>query len=373
MAWRIMVVDDEEDIRLILKSALSDEFEVVEAFNGLDALEKLDRVEPDFICMDVMMPLMNGFDACEAIRRDPKYHDVPVMFLTALAGKDDIKKGYGKGANLYLTKPFEPGRLVKNIKVHFGANASAARPKRYKLSELEQFEASGAEPVAPGAQEFHAPEPAPPPASPLPPSAAAAIDRVSDIKPRLMIVDDEEDIIRMMRETLKGRVEVVWATDGMQAIERLVRWQPDAMIIDIMLPKMSGFQLCQTLRANPAFKRLPILVCSAKCGEKDISFARRSGANDFLAKPFEPGELAARIDAILQSPDFRIRAPKSMTLEEIAKVLSPEKSDVFEGEADALKEKVRRMAEAAHGNEGESRPSTEDSRVKRFFGMGKKK
>ncbi len=377
MAWRIMVVDDEEDIRLILKSALSDEFEVVEAMNGLDALEKLDRVEPDFICMDVMMPLMNGFEACEAIRRDPNYHDVPVMFLTALAGKEDIKKGYGKGANLYLTKPFEPERLVKNIKIHFGANAAAAREKRYSLKELEEFDENGAEPIVPGARELIAPEPALQASvtpAPLPPAKD-----LENARPRLMIVDDDEDIIKMMDATLRGRVETVWATDGMQAIERLVRWQPDVIIIDIMLPKMSGFQLCQTLRANPAFKRLPILVCSAKCREKDVEFARRSGANDFLAKPFKPDELVARVDALTRSADFRVRLPKSLTHQQIMKTLKPEKSDVFEGEADALKERVRKLAEAARDTEeGKPRPieddlSTSSSRVKRFFGIGKKK
>lgn len=381
MKWRILVVDDEEDIRLILKSALSEEFEVVDACNGLDALEKIDRVEPDFVCMDVMMPLMNGFDACEAIRRHPKYNDVPVMFLTALAGKEDIKKGYGKGANLYLTKPFEPERLVKNIKVHFGASAAQSRPKRYTIQELETMERSGAEPVAPGAQDLIVPEP---------PSARASRSSASNpmvpigaqptpagVLPRVMIVDDDEDIIHMMEATLRERAEIVWATDGMQAIERLVRWQPDIMIIDIMLPKMSGFQLCQTLRANPAFKRLPILVCSAKCRDKDMEFARRSGATDFLGKPFPAERLVGIIDGFCRAPDFRVRWPKTLDHDAIMKAIRPEKSDVFEGESDAMKERLRKMAEAANTPQpvespgsGQSRESV--SRVKKFFGFGKK-
>lgn len=385
MKWRILVVDDEEDIRLILKSALSEEFEVVEAANGLDAIEKLDRVEPDFVCMDVMMPLMNGFDACEAIRRHPKYNDVPVMFLTALAGKEDIKKGYGKGANLYLTKPFEPERLVKNIKVHFGASASKTRPKRYTLEELDRMEKAGAEPIAPGAQDFVVPEPpsarssrssSSTPAAPIFGSRDEVSPLPAGVLPRVMIVDDDEDIIHMMEATLRARAEIVWATDGMQAIERLVRWQPDIMIIDIMLPKMSGFQLCQTLRANPAFKRLPIVVCSAKCREKDIEFARRSGANEFLGKPFGPDRLVEIVDGFARAADFRVRWPKTLDHATILKTIKPEKSDVFEGENDVLKERIRKMAETANAPappptaEGGSRESI--TRVKKFFGFGKK-
>lgn len=119
MKWRILLVDDEPDVRLIVRTTLQDKYEIVEAHDGLDALEKVERYEPDFIIMDVMMPLMDGFEACLAIRRTPAFKDIPVMFLSALGKKDDIKKGYSSGANLYLTKPFDPPRLLKNVDVFF--------------------------------------------------------------------------------------------------------------------------------------------------------------------------------------------------------------------------------------------------------------
>ncbi|MBM3333508.1 response regulator, partial [Candidatus Sumerlaeota bacterium] len=72
-AFRIMVVDDEADVRAVLRLALAPKFEVVEAHDGLDALEKLERSEPDFMVLDVMMPLMDGFQVCRVVRKNPRF------------------------------------------------------------------------------------------------------------------------------------------------------------------------------------------------------------------------------------------------------------------------------------------------------------
>src|SRR5438046_8418180 len=105
--WRILIVDDEDDIRTIVRASLASKYEIIEARDGLDALEKIELGEPDFVVLDVMMPLMDGFQTCEAIRRHPRYKHLSVLFLSALNSKEDMKKGYGAGANLYLTKPFD--------------------------------------------------------------------------------------------------------------------------------------------------------------------------------------------------------------------------------------------------------------------------
>lgn len=340
MKWRILIVDDEEDVRSILRATLSDTFEVVEAHDGLDALEKLDRYEPDFVILDVMMPMMDGFDACAAIRRHPRYSELPVLFLTALSGKEQIKKGYETGANLYLTKPFDPARLLKNIEVHFDTAKASARKKRYTLEQIRRFEESGAPPVAPGSGEFDVRAlkteraPASAPAAPEPAPR-------ENLVPRIMVVDDDPDISTIVDGSLGDSYEVVHASDGMQAIERLVRFQPDIMILDIMLPKLSGFQLCQSLRGNRAFATLPILICSAKCADRDVQFARRVGANDFLAKPFSATELVRRIQRLTEAPDFRVR-PKSMSILEIRGQERPDRDgDVFEDADDIEKRRSR--------------------------------
>lgn len=319
--WRILIVDDEEDVRTVLRATLSDDYEIVEAHDGLDALEKVDRYEPDFVLMDVMMPLMNGFDACAAIRKSEKFGSLPVMFLSALSGKEDMKKGYGAGANLYLTKPFEPSRLLKNIEVFFRTTPPPRRTKKFTIEEIAAKESAGATPAAPGSAEYILPMETPTAVEDEPvvatQSSAAAPLCVSLLKPRIMIVDDEPDILDLVTMTIGDRAEIVRAVDGLQAIERLVRYQPDVLVLDVMIPKMSGFQLTQSLRTNRAFARLPILVCSAKSSDKDIQFAQRMGANDFLPKPFTPEQLEEKLRALMSAANFRVQ-PKSITIDDLA-------------------------------------------------------
>jgi CheY-like chemotaxis protein len=147
-------------------------YEVVEAHDGLDALEKLERAEPDFIVLDVMMPLMDGFETCRAIRNNANFRDIPILFLSARRSTQAIKEGYGAGANLYLTKPFEPDRLVRNVEQFLREYGAKPRPKRYSIEALE---APGAKPTPDRVAPVEPPKLAPPKVqAPTPPVAAPA-------------------------------------------------------------------------------------------------------------------------------------------------------------------------------------------------------
>ncbi len=392
MAWRIMVVDDEPDVRLIVKSTLDRTYEVVEAHDGLDALEKIERYEPDFVVMDVMMPLMNGFEACQAVRNSQRFHDLPVMFLSALGSKDDMMKGYSSGANLYLTKPFDPPRLLKNIDVFFEKTPPPVRPKRYTMEQIAQAEKDGHPPAAPGSGEFdysgsnptkelHKPPVAARP-SPVPDSAPASSQPVPSpdepaALPRVLVVDDDPEMCSLMRISLMDFYEVVFAHDGMEAIERLVKYQPDMLIIDVMLPKMNGYQLCQSMRSNRAFARMPILMCSAKGADRDISLAKRIGANEYLVKPFSATELIAKVDSLKTTPGFRIR-PKTLSYDRILEMEAPKDSeDVFTADEDSARSgkdaKALRSFLAREGDKSATaREDQPEKKKRRMFGFGGK-
>ncbi len=112
--FRILVVDDERRmvgfIRLNLEQ---DGFEVIEAYNGMEALDRLRDSLPDLILLDVMMPDIDGFEVLRTIR---ELGQVPVMMLTAKGEEDDIVKGLELGADDYVTKPFSPRELVSRVK-----------------------------------------------------------------------------------------------------------------------------------------------------------------------------------------------------------------------------------------------------------------
>jgi two-component system KDP operon response regulator KdpE len=111
---RILVVDDEERmVRFIRMNLEHDGFQVSEAFNGREAIQKIRDVTPDLILLDVMMPDIDGFEVLETVR---EVSQVPVIMLTAKGEEDDRVRGLELGADDYVTKPFSPRELVSRVK-----------------------------------------------------------------------------------------------------------------------------------------------------------------------------------------------------------------------------------------------------------------
>ena len=111
---RILVVDDEERmVRFIRLNLEHDGFQVVEAFSGQQAMDKLRETLPDLILLDVMMPDFDGFEVLRLIREN---HDIPVIMLTAKGEEDDRVHGLELGADDYITKPFSPRELVSRVR-----------------------------------------------------------------------------------------------------------------------------------------------------------------------------------------------------------------------------------------------------------------
>jgi CheY-like chemotaxis protein len=116
--YRILIVDDDEDARILLRRALGKSalmLEVAAANDGLQALEAVARSRPHAVITDIMMPRMNGFDLCAALHADPTTADIPVIMITALQDENDRQRGLAAGASEYLTKPFNWGTLSERL------------------------------------------------------------------------------------------------------------------------------------------------------------------------------------------------------------------------------------------------------------------
>jgi DNA-binding response OmpR family regulator len=353
-----MIVDDDEDIRVLISTILSGQFEIVEAFDGLDALEKMERCQPDFIIMDVMMPLMNGLDASEAIRENPNFSYIPILFISALSSREDMEKAYRSGADLYLTKPIDPSHLLTTVQNTLKKHRYPPQKKQYTLQQIREMEKSGTVTGAPvGAITLKKQ----PPAIPTAPTAEKVKTRESEyeriagrqpvpthkespyvelrstVTPRVMVVDDEADMLEFTRLTLREGFEVVTASDGLEAVKKLVIYQPDIFILDIMIPKMSGYQLCQSLRRNVTFRNSPIMFISAKTSQKDIDYAMKIGADMYLTKPFTPKDLLDSITELFKKRHVEIRA-KKISIQEIEERENAEKR-IFEAREERLLKK----------------------------------
>lgn len=109
----ILVVDDEDSVRSLLRDTLElDGYDVIEAADGPEALEKYSAEKPDGLILDIMMPNMSGIDVLREIRAQSEGADIPVILLTAAGDDKTTWDGWSAGASCYLTKPFDPDNLL---------------------------------------------------------------------------------------------------------------------------------------------------------------------------------------------------------------------------------------------------------------------
>lgn len=117
MAASILIADDEAHIRLLIEQALEDleerGVEILQAEHGIQALEMVTDKKPRLVFLDIMMPRMDGYEVCRAVRNDPGLQDVYIVLLTAKGQTSDKLLGRESGADRYLTKPFDPDELLE--------------------------------------------------------------------------------------------------------------------------------------------------------------------------------------------------------------------------------------------------------------------
>ena len=126
------------------------------------------------------------------------------------------------------------------------------------------------------------------------------------IRHKILVVEDENDIRELIRYNLTQEgFAVEEASDGAEALDRIGRRAPDLLLLDLMLPRISGLELCRQLRSRAETARLPIIVVTAKGAEVDRVVGLEMGADDYVVKPFSPREVVARVKALLRrvNPD----------------------------------------------------------------------
>ena len=132
---------------------------------------------------------------------------------------------------------------------------------------------------------------------------------MSDRKPRILIVDDEPDLLTVLRFGLEAAgFEVVQASDGEQGLALARQVMPDLMILDLMLPRMDGYKVCRALKFDERYKKIPVFILSARSGEQDRKLALEMGADAFVTKPYDMRALVGRIRQKLGLPPSRAAA-----------------------------------------------------------------
>jgi twitching motility two-component system response regulator PilH len=117
----------------------------------------------------------------------------------------------------------------------------------------------------------------------------------------VMVVDDSVTLREMIADLLKGRgLNVTVASDGVEALEQIKANRPDLVVLDIVMPRMNGYEVCRRLKSDPKTQNLPVVMCSSKSEEFDRYWGMKQGADAYIAKPFHPQELVGTIKQLLR-------------------------------------------------------------------------
>jgi len=160
----------------------------------------------------------------------------------------------------------------------------------------------------------------------------------TNIKQRILVVDDEPDLVRIVKDVLEGEGYVVSAAKHAQeAFKKLKDTKPDLLILDIKLPGMNGIDICKTVKNDDRLASIPIIMLSTKADDSDKILGLEVGADDYIAKPFNPGELLARVKAVLRKTQYQEDSPRVLRCKDLMIDLNERTVDIKKNPVDLTK------------------------------------
>jgi CheY-like chemotaxis protein len=281
---RIMVVEDEGIVALNIQGnleALGYDVPVVVA-SGEEAIEEAKRTRPDLVLMDIMLEgEMDGVEAAQQIRTR---FDIPVVYLTALADDKTLERVKMTAPYGYLLKPFDERELHAAIEVAL---------QRHKAEIALRPGDTTAQPD----EEAHQQE-----TQTGVPEEAVAIEEPSvPTEPTILLMEDDPLSASVVELTLSSEgYRVLTAPNGLQGLKMAIADCPDLILLDLMLPGMDGFEVLNSLRADPKTASVPVAIMSAKGQPEDRRIADKLGADAYLLKAYEKDELLELVQSLLE-------------------------------------------------------------------------
>ncbi len=245
----ILVVEDNEITRKVMRVALAGEgYTVLEAPDGRTAIELTAKAAPDLILQDILLPDTDGFDLVRELRALPGRVDVPILAVSGFLSRLETARASALGFTDFLLKPVEPSRLVQIVQTYLPGPVTE-KPGRGR---------------------------------------------------RVLVADDNPIQLNLVRLHLRQLgFRVTTAANGKEALERARESPPDAILSDVLMPKLDGYQLCLAVRKDPRLGRIPVVLFSANyVEEQDRRLAEDVGAS---AVTIRTPDLREAIEALLAS------------------------------------------------------------------------
>lgn len=281
MTARVLVVDDVAANRKLLEAKLNSEYyEVLTACNGIEAIQVTKQESPDIILLDVMMPEMDGFEACRNLKHSQETSHIPIVMVTALSEVHDRVEGLESGADDFLTKPINDHALFARIR-------SLLRLKQV-TDELRLRDQTN--------QEFG-----------LNVDDASA-QKVNLTGSHVVVVNDDEVEANNIKDKLQElgcNVDVI--TDPEVVLNNQIPGVEniDLVIVSTLLINMDGLRLCSHLRNTNETRTVPILILIEEDSTDLLVKGLDIGVNDYIISPLDSNELAARARTQISKKQFQ--------------------------------------------------------------------
>jgi CheY-like chemotaxis protein len=238
---KVLIVEDDQTLREILATKLKTQgYVTFQEENGKDSVQKILAIKPDLILLDIDMPEKNGYEVLEEIHKNQMCKDIPVIIISNSGQPVEIERVLALGAKDYI------------IKANFSPNEILDKMSKYLPQKVVS-------------------------------SPEATKKKNADIK--ILVVEDDEFLgeLAMMRLKKEG-YNISFVADGMQALETIEKEIPDLMLLDIVMPKMDGFEVLKKIKADSRYAKIIVIIFSNLSQEHDIEEAKRLGADEFLIK-----------------------------------------------------------------------------------------
>jgi two-component system cell cycle response regulator len=281
MSARVLVVDDIMPNVKLLEAKLSSEYyEVVTAYNGLEALEKVEQESPDIILLDVMMPGMDGFEVCSRIKKNPKFSHIPVVMVTALTDTEDKVRGLEAGADDFLSKPINDTALMARVRslVRLKMTLDEWRVRENTAEQLGVVDES---------------------------SQLMNLDTQDG---HILVIEDKEFEQRKISDSLgdiSAQLDV--CSSGAAALKKLEEHNYEVVLVSLNLSHEDGLRLCSQFKSNEKSRTVPIVMMASEDDMPKIVHGLDMGAHDYILRPLDRNELVARVRTQIRRRRFQVK------------------------------------------------------------------
>ena len=285
MTARVLIVDDiPTNVKLLQARLLAEYFEVVTASSGAQAIEICKTQDIDIVLLDVMMPEMDGFTCCQMLKRDARTAHIPVVMITALDQPSDRVRGLESGADDFLTKPVDDIQLLARVKslVRLKVLSDELRARARTSHQLALEDATRTE-------------------------YGIGVD-----KGRILVIDTDRGRAERIEAFLRNSHEVTVLNEPSEAVFHMSGGEFELAIVSMALEGFDPLRICSQMRTVDQTRSIPIILVAEDSDRQQVVKALDLGVNDFIMRPIERHELAARVKTQIRRQRYTVELRESL-------------------------------------------------------------